>query len=131
MLGVPDSIAAERRGVSLLPALAQPQKQLRTHAYAGSLYRACDNVSFAGTSVVEAIRDAHFKLIREESFDALTGQRSYIGYELYDLRRDAGELRNVYFEQRDHADRLERTLRARYPALPVGPTAAPCHVAVP
>lgn len=111
MLDLNDPHKARRQGKSLIPAILG-NAAVNENVYAASKYKAGEsNMFFKGTSIVEAIFDGQWKLIRERIYDITTEALASDSYELYDISKDPKEEDNLYRPEAKKAGELNGKLK--------------------
>lgn len=98
-----------RQGKSIILGITE-NKEINEYIYAASKYNARNNVFFSGLSIVEAIRNKEWKLIKEEIFDPDTNKKTFESYELYNISKDPKENNNLYNSNKKIADYLKEKL---------------------
>ena len=106
ILRLEDTQEEMRQGKSFVKSLTDGE-DINEFIYGGSLYRAKDNAFFEGVSVSEMIANDEWKLIREY---LSTREKNETFYELYNIKNESLEEKDVYRENKDIADELERKI---------------------
>lgn len=110
ILGLQDPQKETRQGKSLVPALSG-NGEVNRYVYAASKYKAINNPFFKGLSVVEAIADREWKLIRERIYDADSSKKLSDNYELYNISKDPKEEKDIYRAGNKEAKALDAELK--------------------
>ncbi|HBA27583.1 MAG TPA: hypothetical protein DCY98_09380 [Nitrospinae bacterium] len=113
-----DKQKTKRQGKSLIPAITG-EKEINEYIYAASKYNAKNNPFFSGLSIITAIRNKEWKLIREEIFDTNSKKMITESYELYRISEDSKEENNLYNIKKDIAGilklKMEEWLNSKSP----------------